>query len=177
MNKIAALILNVCVLFFSLLFSSCFSPEREPIKIGTNVWIGYEPLYLARKQGFFNDLPVSLVQMTSSTDVIRAFRNGLIDCASLTLDEAFLLLQDDKDIKIMFVMDVSNGADALLAKPGIKSLKDLKGKKVGVESSTVGAYTLSRALEFGHLKPVDIHVITTFTEARYPGNPLNAHDY
>lgn len=166
MEKIKALSQTLVALLLVFVFSGCMKCKQEPIKIGTNVRVGYEPLYLARKQGFFNDIPVSLVQMTSSADVIRAFRNKLIDCASLTLDEAFVLMQDDKEVRIQFVMDVSNGADALLAKPQIKSLKELKGKRVGVESSTVGAYTLCRALEYGRLKPNDISIVVTFTEGQ-----------
>lgn len=177
MKKTAALGSNIMILLFLVVLPSCFKSVEEPIKIGTNVWIGYEPLYLARKQGYFGSIPVSLVQMTSSSDVIRAFRNRLVDCASLTLDEAFVLMQDDKDLRILFVMDVSNGADALLSKPGIRSLKELKGKRIGVESSTVGAYTLCRALEYGHLNPNDIEIVATFTEghvAAYLSGELDA---
>nr|WP_254446599.1 hypothetical protein [Dolichospermum sp. UHCC 0259] len=44
-------------------------------------------------------------------------------------------------------MDISHGADVILGKPEIKDMKALKGKKVGVESSSLGAFFIARALE------------------------------
>jgi len=146
------------------LIMGCMSTQDEPIRVSTNVWIGYEPLYLAQHLNYYDDVPISMVQMSSSTDVLRAFRNGMIDCATLTLDESFLLLQAGFDIKILFIMDISNGADVLLSRPEIKTMKDLKGKRVGVETSTVGAYTLSRALEQGHIKTNEIQIVPSFVE-------------
>ena len=34
---------------------------------------------------------------------------------------------------MILVTDYSNGNDMVIAKPGIKSLKELKGKKIGLE--------------------------------------------
>lgn len=138
---------------------SCFHPKEEPLKIATNSWIGYEPLFLARALGYMDDFQFSVSEMPSSSDIILAFRNKMIDCATLTLDESYLLLQDSIKIKILFIIDISAGADAILAKPYIKSLRDLKGKKVGVENSATGAYVLSRALESVNLDHSDIQLI------------------
>ena len=147
------------LLVFLVFLFGCITPISEPLKLGTNLWIGYEPFYLARNLGYFTPNEVSLYEMPSNSDVIRAFENGLIDCAALTLDETFLLLQDSIDEKILIILDVSNGADALLVQPGIKSFKELKGKRIGVENTAVGAYLLSRALESNHLEPKDIQII------------------
>ena len=101
MHKIL-LVVSVVFLF------GCTTPGNEPLKLGTNLWIGYEPLYLARNLGYFTPEEISLYEMPSTSDVIRAFENGLIDCAALTLDETFLLLQDSievgfsrRDLKIL----------------------------------------------------------------------------
>jgi len=151
---------NLLLLSCLIIFGSCKTHTNDPIKIGTNSWIGYEPLYLARNLDYYKDCPVSLTQMPSASDVMRAFRNGLIDCATLTLDETYTLLQDSIDVKMLFIMDISNGADVIMSKPEIKTLADLKGKRIGVESSAVGAYTLCRALEIGKISPHDITQIT-----------------
>jgi NitT/TauT family transport system substrate-binding protein len=97
--------------------------------------------------------------MTNSSDVLKAFRNHVIDLAALTLDEAFLLEQDGIDIAILLVTDVSNGADVIIASPPIKSVSDLKGKRVGVESMALGAYVLNRALEKAGLTPRDVTIV------------------
>lgn len=153
--------LSIFLILVSLIlgFNFCKNIQLEPIKIGTNSWIGYEPFYLARHLNFIDNKSISIFEMPSASDVIRAFRNGLLDCATLTLDESYLLLQDSMDIKILFIIDISLGADAILSKPEIKTLEDLKGKKIAVENSAVGAYLLTRAMEFANLKSSDIQII------------------
>jgi NitT/TauT family transport system substrate-binding protein len=124
------------------------------------VWPGYEPLYLARSLGYYNDSTVRFHEMTTSADVLKAFRNHAIDVAALTLDEALLLIQDGIDARIVLVTDISNGADVIVAHPSIKSIRDLKGKKIGVESLALGAYVLSRALDKAGLTPGDVTVVS-----------------
>ena len=127
-------------------------PPSHPLKLGTNVWPGYEPLYLARSLGSFDGTStVRLIEYSSSSQVIRALRNGLLDAAALTLDEALMLVAQQQDLQIILVTDISNGGDALLGQPDTASLKDISGKIVGVESTAVGAYMLNRALNFANI--------------------------
>ncbi len=99
-----------------------------------------------------------LLELTSASEVLRKFRNGVIHAAALTLDEALLLKQDGFDIKVIMIMDVSHGADAIVARPPFNDLKALQGKTIGVEKSAVGAYLLSRALEANGLDANDFHI-------------------
>lgn len=130
-----------------LSLGACSEQSAEPMRVGTNVWPGYEPAYLARDLGFYSPQQVRLSQFQSATETIRAFRNHAIDVVALTLDEALLLIQDALDVKIFLVADISFGGDVILARPTVESTAGLRGKKVGVESSALGAYVLARALE------------------------------
>ena len=134
--------------------------NNTPMKIGTNLWLGYEPLYLAQKQGLIDTHKSHLVEYTSASQVIRAYRNGVIDAAALTLDEALLLLENQFQPKIALVLDISNGADVILGQPGITRFEQLKHKRIGVEDSALGAYVLSRALEISHMRVDDVTVIS-----------------
>lgn len=130
------------------------------MRIGTNVWVGYEPLYLARELNYLDKVDAKLVEFTSTSEVMRAFQNGTIDAAGVTLDEALQLLSIGADIKIVLVMDVSHGADVILAQPGLKSMQELKNRRVGYESTATGAYMLSRALQLANMKPADINTVS-----------------
>lgn len=145
-----------CLLFFALLVTGCDNKFIGPLRVASHEWPGYEPLHLARELGFFDEQKIHVYEVPSATSTIRAFRNGYIDVAALTLDEALLLLQDQVPIKILLVMDVSNGADAVLGGKGIETLKDLEGKRIGVESSALGAYMLSRTLAKANLTHQDV---------------------
>ena len=134
--------------------------EPEPaLRIGTNVWIGSEPLYLARELGKLDAASVQLVEYPSASEVLRAYRNQAIDGMVISLDELFGLAEDGYDPRIILVVDVSNGADVVVGRPGMRSMKDLKGKSVAVESSALGAFVLSRALAVSGMQTSDVNVV------------------
>lgn len=144
------------LLFISL--SAC-SPQQEPLlRVGTNQWPGYEPLYLARELAFFNKKNIKLIEQTSATESLRAFKYGQIDVAALTLDEVLILAQTEPDLRVVLVLDISNGADKVMADASIKQLSDLKGKGIAVENTAVGAYMLYNLLQEAQLTVSDILV-------------------
>jgi NitT/TauT family transport system substrate-binding protein len=129
------------------------------LRIVSSPWPGYEPLYLARDLGYLNETSVRITELPSSSINIEAFSNGSADISTLTLDETLTLLAKGQKLRILLVMDISNGADGVIARPGIKSLADLKGKRVGMENIPLGAYILSRVLDKSGLKATDMDVI------------------
>jgi NitT/TauT family transport system substrate-binding protein len=136
------------------------SREPEPaLRIGTNVWIGSEPLYLARELGHLEPKAVQLVEYPSASEVLRAFRNQAIDGMVISLDELFGLAVDGLQPKVILVVDVSNGADVVIGRPGMRSMQDLKGKRVAVESGALGAFVLSRALALNDMQAGDVAVV------------------
>jgi NitT/TauT family transport system substrate-binding protein len=137
---------------------ACTPAPEAPLVVASNDWIGYRPLYLAQHRNRLDKHTARLLQLTSASEVLRKFRNGVIHVAALTLDEALLLKQDGIDIKIIMMMDVSNGADAIVAHKKATDMNALRGKTIGVEKSAVGAYLLSRALEAANLSTRDIHI-------------------
>lgn len=152
----------VLIFFVTVGIAACDEVDAPPLKVGTNVWPGYEPGYLARDLGYFSENEIKLRQFQSATESIRAFRNGVIDVAALTLDEALLLAQDGFDISVFLVADVSHGGDVIMANPNVGSIAGLKGKRIGVENNALGAYVLARALEIHgiDLADVSVHPIT-----------------
>jgi len=140
--------------------SLCACPREEPVSIAANgVWPGYQPLFLARDLAYLDRVPARLHETPSSTLALVALRNRSVDGAALTLDEVLLLAQDQIEVRIVLAMDVSNGADVLMSRPEIRDLGDLRGRRVGAESTALGAYMLSRALERGGLTPADVEVV------------------
>lgn len=140
--------------------AGCHPAEpTPPLRLATNEWPGYEPLHLARERGYWDGAPIRLYELPSSSEVLRAMRNGALDGAALTADEALTLMVDGIDLRAMLVLDISRGADALVARPDIHHLGDLKGRRIGVENQALGAYLLSRALESAGLSLNDISVV------------------
>lgn len=152
-SRLATLLLaTLCCVWLS----GCPAVMEKPLRLGTNQWIGYEPFYLAREQNALDRSKVRLIEYTTSVPVIDAMRNNLIDAAALTLDESLALQQQVKDLRLIAVLDFSNGADILIGKPDILTLADLRGKRVAVENQATGAYLLSRALASAGMSLQDV---------------------
>ena len=141
-----------------LLITACSVETPPPLRIGTNIWPGYEPLYLARKLEKWPQQTIHLVEYPSATEVLRAFRNRAIEAASLTLDEVLLLRQDNIPVTVVLVHDISAGGDVIMAKPEIKTVSALKGRRIAVESNALGAFVLTRALEINKMDLSDIEI-------------------
>lgn len=154
----AALALLVA-LGVGMLAAACTARSDPPIRVGTNTWPGYEPLYLAQDIGQFGPDQVRLVRLDSATRVLAAFRAGQIDAAALTLDEAMLLLGRGNDPCVVLVMDTSKGGDAIIAQEGIRTMAELKGRRLGAEKTALGAYVASRALREAGLSNADVTLV------------------
>jgi NitT/TauT family transport system substrate-binding protein len=142
-----------------LCLCGCMRQPETALRIGTNVWIGSEPLYLARELGKLDPATVQLVEYPSASEVLRAYRNQAIDGMVISLDELFGLAVDGLQPRIILVVDVSNGADVVVGRRGMKTMRDLKGKSVAVESSALGAFVLSRALAVNGMQASDVNVV------------------
>jgi NitT/TauT family transport system substrate-binding protein len=136
--------LMACLLALGL--GACQAPEEVLLRVATNVWPGYELLYVARSLGFFDEHRLRLVELTSATDVSQALLDGRVEAAALTLDEVLAVRGKGAPLRVILVFDYSAGADALLARPDILDPEHLKGKRIGVENTAVGAILLDAAL-------------------------------
>ena len=102
---------------------------------------------------------VQLVEYPSASEVSRAFRNQAIDGMVISLDELFVLAVDGLQPKIVVVVDVSHGADVVVGRSGMRTMKDLRGKRVAVESGALGAFVLSRALALNGMQASDVSMV------------------
>jgi NitT/TauT family transport system substrate-binding protein len=143
----------------TVILASCTKAE-PPLRVGANVWPGYETLYLARSLGYYDNTPIRLVDYPSGTEEVRAYRNGEIEAAGISIDQALVLAATNPDVKIVVVMDFSNGGDVILGKPEIPNLQGLKNRPVGIESTALGAFIITRALEQKGMSPKDIKIVS-----------------
>lgn len=138
---------------------ACTPLPSRPLMVGMNAWIGYDPLVLARDQRLLDEQQIKLVELASSSETLRHFRNGLIDAAALTLDETLRLTDEGQDVRLVAVLSESSGADVVMAVPEIRTPAQLKGASIAVEKSTVGALMLQRLLQAGQLQASDVTVV------------------
>lgn len=137
-----------------------YPPEFEgPTKVAVGLWPGTETLTIARQRGILREDSVRMIEMIWSSAAMRAFSNKAVDAAVLSLDEALRLRLDGHDVRIMSVLDVSAGADALMVRDTIHETGALRGKRIGVEVRTSGVYLLARALQRAGMTMKDVEIV------------------
>jgi len=159
-----ALWLAATGLILLLLIPAACEAPRHPLRVGTNAWAGYVTLAYSVERGLLDPRQVRMLEFDTAEEVMRAFRNGAIDVAAVTLDQALLLSASRQEPVVVLVLDASRGADVLLARPEITSLSELRGRRVAVETNALGAYMLARVLEVAHLTPGDLEILNLAPE-------------
>lgn len=131
----------------------------HPLRLGTNLWVGYEPLHLAKADGRLPDL-VTVLEARSTSTVMEALKLGSIDGAALTIDEVLRLSADGVPLTIVAVLDVSRGADVVLAADMRRRDAGIRpGVRIGVERGAVGGFMLHRLLELKGIRPEDVSIV------------------
>jgi NitT/TauT family transport system substrate-binding protein len=154
----------ICALAAFVLFWFGWGKETEqtPLRIGTNPWPGYEFIHLADKKGFFKEegVNVKLVRFSALEDARRAFERGQVDGMASTLIELLQAHEHGMAGKILLMTDFSNGSDVIIARKGINRPADLKGKKMGAESASLGVFVVARALDKAGLSLDSIKLVS-----------------
>nr|WP_281275372.1 ABC transporter substrate-binding protein [Azoarcus indigens] len=115
--------------------------------MGACPWPGTASLRLAESEALLPPACARLLDFPNASMVLAAFRNGSLDAAVVTLDEALLLAAHDQAPRLVCVVDFSEGASGLLTRPPAEGLGSLRGARVGVETEAGGAYLVAKALE------------------------------
>ena len=118
------------------------------IIIGMETWTGYFPLIVARDKGFFKEagLDVQIKRYLSLGELSKDYVAGKMQGrATLTL-EAVQEAMKGFDHKVVLAIDYSDGSDAIVATQDIKTMQDLRGRKVGYEPGTLEEFFLIWAL-------------------------------
>jgi NitT/TauT family transport system substrate-binding protein len=137
------------------------------MKIGSLVWIGYGPFYVADALDLYKkyNLKVTLQMFTDPALIPTAIASGAVDGGMLTYDQVVGQVAAGRAQKVVMPIDYSNGGDAIVAQKGITKLSELKGKKVGFSPLSPSDFLLSYALKTASLSDKDISAVSMTPEA------------
>ncbi|MCX7781707.1 MAG: ABC transporter substrate-binding protein [Negativicutes bacterium] len=134
--------------------------KAQKIIIAYTPWTGYGALFVAQAKGMFKarGLDVELQSIESVGERKQALAAGKIQAMAASLDVSVSTVAD-LPLKFVWAFDASAGADGLLAKPGIKSIADLKGKQVAYHKGSSSHFMLTELLAKNGLKESDIQTV------------------
>ncbi|HET7794261.1 MAG TPA: ABC transporter substrate-binding protein [Rhizobacter sp.] len=154
-------------LALSLVAATSFAAGPTQMKIGTVVWIGYGPFYVADALDLYKkyNLKVSLQVFTDPALIPPAIASGAVDGAMLTYDQVIGQVAAGQAQKVVMPIDYSNGGDAIVATKAITKVSDFKGKKIGFNPLSPSDFLLSYALKTAGLTDKDISATNMTPEA------------
>ncbi|HJZ48300.1 MAG TPA: ABC transporter substrate-binding protein [Roseiflexaceae bacterium] len=158
------------LLIGALLLSACGAQTSQTggtqpakLKIGYSVWVGYGPLFIARDKGYFKDegLDIELVKVEDPKDRFAALSGKQLDGLVTTLDTSTLYWRSETPFASILGLDESSGGDGIIVRKelNIASVKDLKGKKIGVNVGSVSHFLLDYLLQQNGLTDADVSLV------------------
>ncbi|MDQ3063115.1 MAG: phosphate ABC transporter substrate-binding/OmpA family protein [Acidobacteriota bacterium] len=140
----------------------------RPLVVAINTWAGHAPGIVynngldpnpnsSYKKNFGMD--VKFVVIEDPAAKLAAFRKGDVDIMWNTVDnwarEASILAEQNQAAKSIIMQDWSRGGDGIVALSSIKSIEDLKGRRVACTQFTPSHFLLLYLLAQSGLSPED----------------------
>jgi NitT/TauT family transport system substrate-binding protein len=135
--------------------------QDTKVGIGISGWTGFAPLTLAKEAGIYkkHGLDVSIKKIPQK-DRHLAIASGDIQCAATTVETWIIWNASGVATKQIFQLDKSYGADGMVVRDGIKSIKELKGKTIAASApGTAPYFTLAWFLKKNGLSVKDVTVV------------------
>ncbi len=161
MSRLTLMLTLACMLFAGL--TACASPTVAlPIKMEISAWAGVEPAQLAADLGYYSKrgVNVEVARFSAYTDGIQALRDNRVDVGMQTLDDVIRSVAMGHKLKVVLFTDYSFGGDGIVAHNNIRTLADLRGKKVGVEIGSVSHYSLLQAIARTGITESDFSIVS-----------------
>jgi len=154
--KIKSLLLTL----MAALFVAFSTKAAEPLKIGYSDWPGWVAWEIAIQKGWFKEAGVDVkFEWFEYVPSMEAYAANKVDAVAMTNGDQLVNGATGAKSKAIIINDYSNGNDMLVAKPGINSVKELKGKKIGVELGFVDHLLVLKALEANGMKEKDVTLV------------------
>ena len=167
MKKTLNTVASTLALAALALGASVSQAQETKLSIGYAGWTGFAPLTLARDAGIFkkHGLDVTLKKIPQK-DRHLAIASGDIQCAATTVETWVVWNANGVATTQIFQLDKSYGADGMVVKPNIASIKDLKGKTVAASApGTAPYFTLAWMLRENGLNVKDVKVVNLEPQA------------
>jgi NitT/TauT family transport system substrate-binding protein len=140
------------------------SLQAAPLKIAYSDWPGWVAWEVAIQKGWIKQAGVDAEFLWFEYGPsMEAFTAGKVDAVMVTNGDALVTGANGAKNVIIMLTDYSNGNDMIIAKAGIKSVKGLKGKKIGLEVGVVEHLMLLNALKKAGLTEADVEIVNTPT--------------
>jgi NitT/TauT family transport system substrate-binding protein len=141
--------------------------QETAVTVAISGWTGFAPLTLAKEAGLFKKQGLDVtIKKIPQKDRHLAIASGDVQCAATTVETWIAWNAAGVATTQIFQLDKSYGADGMVVKPGIASIKDLKGKTMAADAPGTATYfTLAWMLKKNGLSMKDVKVVNLSPQA------------
>src|SRR5262252_4922533 len=126
------------------------------------------PPYIAEDMGIFKEegINVEISRFEGGVGAFRAMASGAVDLAGTSSEPFITAVSQGADVKAVYTY-APNVDVSFVVGPGINTLADLKGKRIGIQEPNGFADVMSRlVLKKAGISPSDVKFVTTTTAGR-----------
>jgi aliphatic sulfonates family ABC transporter substrate-binding protein len=145
----------------------------EKIKVRMAWQPGVQLLFfIAKEEKLFEKagLEPKYFRFNAGPPMFAALRTGDVDFAAMGAPPAVIILTQEPKVRVFFIGADESRAERLVVRAGanIKTLQDLKGKKIGVWRGTSAEFALGHVLDKAGLKTSDVNILDMDVTALLP---------
>ena len=134
------------------------------LHLGYSDWPGWVAWQVAIDKGWLKEAGLDVkFEWFDYSASMEAFAAGKLDGDFVTNGDALVMGAGGARNVTVLVTDFSNGNDMIVARPGIHSLKDLKGRKIGIERGLVEHLLLLDGLKKSSMTQEDVTLVNSKT--------------
>ncbi len=150
---------------FAAMFVLAIFAQAEPLRIAYSDWPGWVAWEVAIQKEWFKEEGVEVqFDWFEYVPSMEAYAANKVDAVAMTNGDALVTGATGAKSLAILINDYSNGNDMIVARAGINSVKQLKGKKIGVEIGFVDHLLLLKALEANGMKERDVTLVNVPTQ-------------
>lgn len=151
----------VVMLLSCILLISCSQPPPTQLRIAIEqTWVGYLPMIIAQEKGLFAQQGVSikLIHQENGSAANHAYEVGEVDGVLSVFADSLMMNVRGIPAQAVYVIDSSNTADMIVAKPEYHNLAELRGKTIAFDGiNSFSHLFVIKALEKSGILEGDFH--------------------
>ena len=142
------------------MLSGCSQQQQPPLKIITNTWIGYSPLFYAKEKGWLKEHNIEISTLVSLGESIMTYRLGGFDGVTGTQYEYQKLNSQNYNLVPVIMFDRSNGGDMVMSNQSLSQLKESTTTiNVYLETNSINALVFNDFTKAFNLSDKKFHFI------------------
>jgi NitT/TauT family transport system substrate-binding protein len=133
--------------------------QHTEIRISSNPWVGFTPFMYAQEKGWLENTPFKFIWLVDLSDNARLYEKGFTQAFTATQYE-YLHFKNKETIVPAFLIDESNGADALLSNRTLEQLCKSKEKvNIYLEEGSLHDDMLAAFIRECHMEEMNFQLI------------------